>query len=74
MASDLCNVSFQCSTRMRQTLDELAAQSDAMSRSQYILKILEKAVADQIIITTETRYTPVAQTSKPRGLLGRKHG
>lgn len=72
MASDVCNVSFQCSTVMRNMLDDLANRSGRMSRSEYILKILQKAVVDEIVIETEVRYQSSRETDRPRGLLGRK--
>ena len=66
-----CNVSFQCSTIMRDVLDKMACRSGGMSRSEYIVKILQKAIVDDVVIDTEVRYR-TAETERPRGLLGRK--
>jgi hypothetical protein len=49
----------------------MAHRSGGMSRSQYIVKILEKAVTDDVVIDTQVHYR-TAETEKPRGLLGRK--
>lgn len=57
---------------MRNMLDDLAQRSGGMSRSEYILKILQKAVVDEIVIETEVRYQSSKETIRPRGLLGRK--
>jgi hypothetical protein len=52
-------------------LDDLAQRSGHMSRSEYILKILQKAVVDEIVIETEVRYQSSKETGRPRRLLGR---
>jgi hypothetical protein len=66
-----CNVSFQCGTGFRDILDTMAEKSGGISRSEYIVKILEKAVIDDVVIDTEVHYR-TRETEKPRGLLGRK--
>jgi hypothetical protein len=66
-----CNVSFQCGTGFRDILDKMAARSGDISRSEYIVKILQKAVVDDVVIDTEVRYR-TGEREKPRGLLGRK--
>jgi hypothetical protein len=66
-----CNVSFQCGTTMRDMLDQMAERSGHMSRSEYIVKILQKAIVDDVVIDTEVRYR-TRETDKPRGILGRK--
>jgi hypothetical protein len=66
-----CNVSFQCGTEFRDILDGMAEKSGGISRSEYIVKILQKAVADGVVIDTQVHYR-TRETEKPRGLLGRK--
>lgn len=66
-----CNVSFQCGTGFRDILDGMAQRSGNISRSEYIVKILQKAVVDDVVIDTEVHYR-TGETQKPRGLLGRK--
>lgn len=66
-----CNVSFQCGTGFRDILDGMAERSGGISRSEYIVKILEKAVVDDVVIDTQVHYR-TRETEKPRGLLGRK--
>lgn len=72
MSKGVCNVSFQCGTGFRSILDKMAERSGGMSRSEYILKILEKAVVDDVVVEIETRYLS-GETAKPKGLLSRKH-
>jgi hypothetical protein len=49
----------------------MAQRSGNISRSEYIVKILQKAVVDDVVIDTEVHYR-TGETEKPRGLLGRK--
>lgn len=72
MNKSVCNVSFQCGTGFRNILDKMAERSGGISRSEYILKILEKAVVDDVVIETEVRYRTSQETARPKGLLGRK--
>ena len=66
-----CNVSFQCETGFRDILDSMAERSGGISRSEYIVKILEKAVVDDVVIDTQVHYR-TRETEKPRAILGRK--
>jgi hypothetical protein len=66
-----CNVSFQCGTGFRDILDKMAKRSGDISRSEYIVKILQKAVVDDVVIDTEVRYR-TRETEKTPSLLGRK--
>jgi metal-responsive CopG/Arc/MetJ family transcriptional regulator len=51
------NISFQTTVDFRDKLDRLTKASGLNSRSRYILRILEKAVTDHIVVREEATYS-----------------
>lgn len=50
------NVSFQTTPEFRAKLDALTRASGLKSRSKYIIRVLEKAVADGLTVREEVSY------------------
>lgn len=59
------NVSFQTTAEFRDKLDAMTRASGMTSRSRYIIRILEKAVAEGLTVREEVSYsTPAAPRLK----------
>jgi metal-responsive CopG/Arc/MetJ family transcriptional regulator len=60
----ITNVSFQTTIDLRNKLDAMAKASGLTSRSRYIVRVLEKAVADSLIVREEASYSSTPPTAR----------